>query len=115
MSNFGLELVLQELYILFVWVKVGDCYVMVELLVWNWMLGGENLGYIVCCQNIMMGDVIIVVLQVLMVFKYCGQILVEVCQGICKCFQVLINVCFKGESDLFEYLLVKEVSVCVIE
>lgn len=41
MSNLGLELALQELHIPFVRAKVGDRYVMAELLARNWMLGGE--------------------------------------------------------------------------
>ncbi|MCF3998373.1 phosphoglucosamine mutase, partial [Pseudomonas aeruginosa] len=69
MSNLGLELALQELHIPFVRAKVGDRYVMAELLARNWMLGGENSGHIVCCQNTTTGDAIIAALQVLMALK----------------------------------------------
>lgn len=44
MSNLGLELALQELHIPFVRAKVGDRYVMAELLARNWMLGGRIRG-----------------------------------------------------------------------
>lgn len=85
MSNLGLELALQELHIPFVRAKVGDRYVMAELLARNWMLGGENSGHIVCCQNTTTGDAIIAALQVLMALKHRGQTLAEARQGIRKC------------------------------
>ena len=81
MSNLGLELALQELHIPFVRAKVGDRYVMAELLARNWMLGGENSGHIVCCQNTTTGDAIIAALQVLMALKHRGQTLAEARQG----------------------------------
>ncbi|WP_134614607.1 phosphoglucosamine mutase [Pseudomonas aeruginosa] len=115
MSNLGLELALQELHIPFVRAKVGDRYVMAELLARNWMLGGENSGHIVCCQNTTTGDAIIAALQVLMPLKHRGQTLAEARQGIRKCPQVLINVRFKGESDPLEHPSVKEASVRVTE
>ena len=115
MSNLGLELALQELHIPFVRAKVGDRYVMAELLARNWMLGGENSGHIVCCQNTTTGDAIIAALQVLMALKHRGQTLAEARQGIRKCPQVLINVRFKGESDPLEHPSVKEASVRVTE
>ncbi len=115
MSNLGLELALQELHIPFVRAKVGDRYVMAELLARNWMLGGENSGHIVCCQNTTTGDAIIAALQVLMALKHRGQTLAEARQGIRKCPQVLINVRFKGENDPLEHPSVKEASVRVTE
>lgn len=115
MSNLGLELALQDLHIPFVRAKVGDRYVMAELLARNWMLGGENSGHIVCCQNTTTGDAIIAALQVLMALKRRGQTLAEARQGIRKCPQVLINVRFKGESDPLEHPSVKEASARVTE
>lgn len=51
MSNLGLELALAELNIPFVRAKVGDRYVIAELMARNWLLGGENSGHLVCFQH----------------------------------------------------------------
>ncbi|MFP6864238.1 phosphoglucosamine mutase, partial [Pseudomonas sp.] len=51
MSNLGLELALADLGIPFVRAKVGDRYVIAELLSRNWQLGGENSGHLVCFQH----------------------------------------------------------------
>ncbi|WP_263144727.1 phosphoglucosamine mutase [Pseudomonas sp. RIT-PI-AD] len=99
MSNLGLELALQELDIPFVRAKVGDRYVMAELLSRGWQLGGENSGHIVCCQHTTTGDAIIAALQVLMALKRRGQSLAEARQGLRKCPQVLVNVRFAGGKD----------------
>ncbi|MFV3306003.1 phosphoglucosamine mutase [Pseudomonas sp. NY15181] len=109
MSNLGLELALQELNIPFVRAKVGDRYVMSELLARNWQLGGENSGHVVCCQHTTTGDAVIAALQVLMALKTRGQNLAEARMGIRKCPQVLINVRFAGgDVDPLEHPAVKE-------
>ncbi|MBX9713082.1 MAG: phosphoglucosamine mutase, partial [Pseudomonadaceae bacterium] len=59
MSNLGLELALAELQIPFVRAKVGDRYVIADLLARDWQLGGENSGHIVCFQHTTTGDAII--------------------------------------------------------
>ena len=66
MSNLGLELALKDLDIPFVRAKVGDRYVMAELLEREWLVGGENSGHVVCCNHTTTGDAIIAALQVLM-------------------------------------------------
>ncbi|MCY1398885.1 Phosphoglucosamine mutase [compost metagenome] len=109
MSNLGLELALQEMNIPFVRAKVGDRYVMAELLARNWQLGGENSGHVVCCQHTTTGDAIIAALQVLMALKHRGQTLAEARKGIRMCPQVLLNVRFKGGSvDPLEHPAVKD-------
>ncbi|MCJ1883870.1 phosphoglucosamine mutase [Pseudomonas sp. LA21] len=116
MSNLGLELALQDLNIPFVRAKVGDRYVMAELLARNWQLGGENSGHVVCCQHTTTGDAVIAALQVLMALKTRGQNLAEARMGIRKCPQVLINVRFAGGNvDPLEHLAVKEACAKVTE
>ncbi|MFZ3204669.1 MAG: phosphoglucosamine mutase, partial [Pseudomonas sp.] len=51
MSNLGLELALADLGIPFVRAKVGDRYVVAELLARHWQIGGENSGHLVCFQH----------------------------------------------------------------
>ena len=115
MSNLGLELALAELGIPFVRAKVGDRYVIAELLARNWQLGGEGSGHLVCFQHTTTGDAIIAALQVLMALKRREQGLGEARQGMQKCPQVLVNVRFAGGVDPLEHAAVQEASARVTE
>lgn len=116
MSNLGLELALKDLDIPFTRAKVGDRYVMAELIEREWQLGGENSGHVVCCNHTTTGDAIIAALQVLMALKRRGETLAQARQGIRKCPQVLINVRFGGaDIDPLEHPAVKEASASVTE
>lgn len=107
MSNLGLELALAELQIPFVRAKVGDRYVIADLLVRDWQLGGENSGHLVCFQHTTTGDAIIAGLQVLLALRRCEMTLAEARSGLRKCPQVLINVRFSGALDPLEHPEVK--------
>jgi len=115
MSNLGLELALADLGIPFVRAKVGDRYVIAELLSRNWQLGGENSGHLVCFQHTTTGDAIIAALQVLMALKRRQQTLGEARLGMQKCPQVLVNVRFAGGVDPLEHPAVREASARVTE
>ena len=115
MSNLGLELALADLGIPFVRAKVGDRYVIAELLSRNWQLGGENSGHLVCFQHTTTGDAIIAGLQVLMALKRRQQTLGEARLGMQKCPQVLVNVRFAGGVDPLEHPAVREASARVTE
>ncbi|MCE5365146.1 phosphoglucosamine mutase [Pseudomonas anguilliseptica] len=115
MSNLGLELALADLGIPFARAKVGDRYVIAELLARNWQLGGENSGHLLCLQHTTTGDAIIAALQVLMALKRRGQTLGEARLGMQKCPQVLVNVRFAGGVDPLEHPVVQEASARVTE
>jgi phosphoglucosamine mutase len=115
MSNLGLELGLAELAIPFVRAKVGDRYVIADLLERGWLVGGENSGHLVCFQHTTTGDAIIAALQVLMALKRRGQTLGEARLGMHKCPQVLVNVRYSGGNDPLEHPAVKEASAKVTE
>lgn len=116
MSNLGLELALADLQIPFTRAKVGDRYVMAEMLDRGWQLGGENSGHVVCAQHTTTGDAIIAALQVLMALKSRGQTLAEARQGIRRFPQVLINVRYQGKGvDPIEHPAVKEACARVTE
>lgn len=115
MSNLGLELALADLGIPFARAKVGDRYVIAELLARNWQLGGENSGHLLCLQHTTTGDAIIAALQVLMALKRRGQTLGEARLGMQKCPQVLVNVRFAGGVDPMEHPIVQEASARVTE
>ena len=110
MSNLGLELALAELDIPFVRAKVGDRYVIAELLARNWQLGGENSGHLVCFQHTTTGDAIIAALQVLIALKRRNQGLAEARGGLKKCPQILVNVRLSGDVDPLQHPRVKEAS-----
>ena len=112
----GLELALKDLDIPFVRAKVGDRYVMAELLERDWVIGGENSGHVVCCNHTTTGDAIIAALQVLMALKRRGETLAQARQALRKCPQVLINVRFGASKvDPLEHPAVKDASAKVTE
>lgn len=115
MSNLGLDLALADLGIPFVRAKVGDRYVIAELLSRNWQLGGENSGHLVCFQHTTTGDAIIAALQVLMALKRREQTLGEARLGMQKCPQVLVNVRFACGVDPLEHPAVQQASARVTE
>ncbi|RTL02349.1 MAG: phosphoglucosamine mutase [Proteobacteria bacterium] len=65
MTNMGMEVALKSQSYQFVRSKVGDRYVVEELLKNNWLLGGEASGHILCLDKHTTGDGIISALQVL--------------------------------------------------
>lgn len=99
MSNLGLELALAGLGVPFVRAKVGDRYVIAELLERGWCVGGEGSGHLVCFQHTTTGDAIIAALQVIMALRRRGEALAQARQGMQKCPQVLINVRY-GRADV---------------
>ncbi len=83
----------------FVRAKVGDRYVIAEMLERGWPLGGENSGHIVCAQHTTTGDAIIAALQVVLALRRRGQSLAQERLAWHKCPQVLINVRYAGGID----------------
>lgn len=92
MSNFGLERALNQFEIPFVRSKVGDRYVMEELLKRNWILGGESSGHIIHLGSTTTGDGIVSALLVLKAMVVADKSLHELKSGMQKMPQKLINV-----------------------
>jgi len=92
MSNLGLELALKEKGISFVRSKVGDRYVMQELLSRGWHFGGESSGHLICLDVTSTGDGIVAALQVLAAMRSRGCSLYELKGGMQKFPQKMINV-----------------------
>lgn len=99
MSNFALEKYFADRRIPFVRAKVGDRYVMEELVKRDWRLGGENSGHIINRQYHSTGDGIIAGLQVLTAMQRAGKNLDDLLQGFDKFPQALVNVRFQSDSD----------------
>jgi phosphoglucosamine mutase len=92
MSNFGLELALQELGIPFVRTAVGDRHIHRELVNKGWTLGGETSGHLLALDRTSTGDGIISALQILEVMVSSGKSLHDLRQGMQKFPQTMNNV-----------------------
>lgn len=100
MSNYGLELSLRELGIVFDRTKVGDRYVIETLQKNNWLLGGESSGHIVHLGITTTGDGIVSALQVLNAVTDTGKSLHDLKSEMIKLPQVLINVDIENHVDI---------------
>jgi phosphoglucosamine mutase len=92
MSNFGLEQAFGRVGIPFERAKVGDRYVMEQLRVRGWLLGGETSGHVLCLDRTTTGDGLVTALQVLSVLRERGRTLGELKTFMQKYPQRLVNV-----------------------
>ncbi|MCL5808566.1 MAG: phosphoglucosamine mutase [Deltaproteobacteria bacterium] len=100
MSNIGLSVSLQKLNIDSFITKVGDRYVLEEMLARGASIGGEDSGHLIFLQHHTTGDGIVTALQVAAAMKKEGKPLSELAR-IMKVFpQVLINVTVKSRPDI---------------
>ncbi|WP_404402301.1 phosphoglucosamine mutase [Idiomarina seosinensis] len=99
MTNFALEKECQRRNIPFVRAKVGDRYVIEELVKRDWFIGGENSGHVINRQYHTTGDGIIAGLQVLAAMQHEKKSLHQLSQDFHKLPQVLINVRYQPGDD----------------
>lgn len=92
MTNLAFEHAMQRLDISFARAKVGDRYVMEQLMERGWQLGGENSGHIICLDKHSTGDGIVSALQVLQALRGNLQTLAQAAGDLVLYPQVLINV-----------------------
>lgn len=92
MSNLGLHLALRDLGINVVQTKVGDRYVLEELLRTGARFGGEQSGHIIFLDYNTTGDGIITALQLLSVMKESGEPLNRLAARMERLPQLLVNV-----------------------
>ena len=92
MSNLGLHLSLRKAQIKVIETKVGDRYVLEELLRTGARLGGEQSGHIIFLDHNTTGDGIITALQLLSVIKESGQSLESLASQMERLPQLLDNV-----------------------
>ncbi len=100
MTNLGLERALRALGLELRRARVGDRYVLEQLLVENLLLGGESSGHIICLDRTSTGDGIVSALQVLSAMLRSGKSLHDLKAGMSKYPQTLINVSVTGRVDL---------------
>lgn len=100
MSNLGLELALASLGVPFKRARVGDRYVMEQLKVTGWRLGGESSGHLLSLDHASTGDAIIASLRVLTCLLQQNVSLIEAKQGMRKLPQTLINVRYAAAAGI---------------
>ncbi len=100
MSNLGLSLALNEMEIKHIKTRVGDRYVIEELLKNGAVLGGEDSGHIIFLEHHTTGDGLITALQLLAVMQKEEKAVSELSKVMKTFPQVLINVDVKSKPDL---------------
>lgn len=91
MSNLGLEKAGQELGFKLVRTKVGDRYVLEEMLAGGYNLGGEQSGHIILLDYATTGDGLLTALQLVSVLAEKGRSLAELAAVYTRYPQVLVN------------------------
>jgi phosphoglucosamine mutase len=92
MTNMAIEQALKARGIPMVRAKVGDRYVLEELVARGWQLGGENSGHLLMLDRHTTGDGIVSALQVLQAVRRSGKSLAGLLDGVRLFPQELINV-----------------------
>ena len=92
MTNLGVQIACEAQGIEFVRAKVGDRFVLEELLARNWTLGGETSGHILSLDRSTTGDGLVAALAVLEIMKITDQSLADLVKGLQVFPQELVNV-----------------------
>lgn len=96
MSNMGLELALTKEHCKFLRTKVGDRYVLEEMIKYGYNFGGEQSGHIIFLDHNTTGDGILTALKLLSIMKETGLELSELRTIVKELPQVLINAKIKN-------------------
>lgn len=99
MTNLAVEQALAARGVAFVRAKVGDRYVLEELLARGWQLGGEGSGHLIALDKHTTGDGLVSALQVLQAVVRSGRTLVQLLDGLTLFPQVLLNVRLQPGQD----------------
>ena len=100
MSNIGLEIALARERDRARALRVGDKYVMEEMIKRNLSLGGEQSGHIIFSDHLFTGDGIVTALSVLRVMAETGRELADLASELITYPQVLLNVRVREKKDL---------------
>ena len=91
MSNLGLDIAAKREGINLVKTKVGDRYVLEEMLKENYILGGEQSGHIIFLHHNTTGDGLVTALQIAAILKESGKTFSELAGVMKELPQVLVN------------------------
>ena len=98
MSNLGFDIFAKESGINLVKAKVGDRYVLEQMLEHGYSIGGEQSGHVIFLDHNTTGDGMLTALQLLSVLKHTGQKLSKAASIMQYYPQVLINAKVKNEN-----------------
>jgi phosphoglucosamine mutase len=99
MTNMAVEVALRQRDVQLVRAKVGDRYVLEELVSRGWLLGGEGSGHLLALDKHTTGDGIISALQVLQAVSRSGRSLAQQLEPVSLFPQTLINVRLAEGTD----------------
>jgi len=99
MTNMAVEVALRKRGIEFVRAKVGDRYVLEELVARGWQLGGEGSGHLLALDKHTTGDGIVSALLALQAVCRSGRSLAEQLKDVTLFPQTMINVRLQPGSD----------------
>jgi phosphoglucosamine mutase len=99
MTNMAVELALRDRKVEFVRAKVGDRYVLEELVSRGWQLGGEGSGHLLALDKHTTGDGIVSALLVLQTVSRTGKTLARLLEGVTLFPQTLVNVRLQPGTD----------------
>lgn len=103
MSNMGLEIALKEEGISEVKTKVGDRYVLEEMVKGDYVLGGEQSGHLIFLEYNTTGDGLVSALQLSSILKKSGKTLSELSSIMVELPQILVNVVVTADKiDLYK-------------
>ncbi|MEZ5476372.1 MAG: phosphoglucosamine mutase [Thiolinea sp.] len=108
MSNLGLEKSIHQLGVPFYRAKVGDRYVIEQMLEHDCVLGGEGSGHVIVRDHLPTGDGIVAALQIMRAIVQSGRPLHELKTVMTKYPQTLVNVPVRQRIDLDNTTLVQE-------
>ncbi|WP_425447612.1 phosphoglucosamine mutase [Dethiothermospora halolimnae] len=91
MSNMGLDIYLKENTMDIVKTKVGDRYVVKEMLDKGYSLGGEQSGHIIFLDYNTTGDGLLTAIQLISVLKESNKKMSQLAKGMKKLPQILVN------------------------
>jgi phosphoglucosamine mutase len=92
MTNMAIEVALRARNVPMARAKVGDRYVLEELVARSWQLGGEGSGHLLALDRHTTGDGIVSALQVLLAVQRGGGTLASLLEGVELFPQTLVNV-----------------------
>lgn len=114
MTNMGLDVYLKENGMNIVKTKVGDRYVLEEMLKNGYVLGGEQSGHIIFLDYNTTGDGLLTALQLVSVVKQTGKKLSDLSKIMTTYPQVLVNARVNNESKkryLEDEVIQKEIKI----
>ncbi len=99
MTNIAVEVALKKRGVQFIRARVGDRYVLEELVKHDWQLGGEGSGHLLMLDKQSTGDGLVSALQVLQACVRSGKPLSQLMSDVTLFPQTLINVRLKDGQD----------------